>query len=223
VILAWSVLRYPETSDPSSHNHPTLSQWAFSYRQLLRSRTFLGYSMMFGLGQAVFFAFMTVGAVVFEGDLGLGPAEFGAAWGALAFAYVVGATLAAKLTRTVGLRPLLKIGLFVVLFGSWGMLWLIIGVGVTFWTLIGPLFVMSVANGIIAPLSLTGAVSYRPLIAGSSSGLSSAIGLTLSGVVTIVAGLVYTGSFISIALLMALIATLTAGTGWLTRRETAAQ
>ena len=67
------------------------------------------------------------------------------------------------------------------------------------------------------PMSMAGAVSYRPQIAGTSSGLSSAIGLSLSGVFTIVAGSVYDGDFVNIAIMMAVVATLTAMAGLLTR------
>ncbi len=222
IIWWWALLKYPETADPSSRTHPTLAEWLESYMQLVRSRVFIGYSMMFGLAQAVFFAFLAVGATVFERDLGLGPAAFGTTWGALAAAYVAGATLAARLTPAVGMRRLLKIGLVLILCGAWAMPWLIAGFGVTFWTLTGPLALLSAANGVVTPLSLAGAVSYRPLIAGSSSGLSSAIGLTLSGLCTIVAGSIYTGSFAPVAWAMAVVGTLTAFTGWLTRRETSA-
>ena len=218
VIWLWSVFRYPETSDPAAHDHPTLYQWLQSYLQLLRSRVFIGYSMMFGLAQAVFFAFLAVGASVFERELGLGPADFGLAWGVLAAAYVAGATLAGRLTLSVGLRPLLKLGLVIVLVGGWAMPLLTVGFGVSIWTLTVPLFVLSAANGIVTPLAMAGAVSYRPMIAGSSSGLSSAIGLVLSGVFTVVAGLLYEESFVPVAFTMALAATLAAGTGWLTRR-----
>lgn len=219
ITWCWGLFRYPETADPASRSHPNLSQWLSSYAQLLRSRVFIGYSMMYGLAQAVFFAFMTVGATVFERDLGRGPAEFGMTWGALAAAYVAGATLTGKLTGSIGLRRLLKIGLATIVAGTFAMLWLVLDVGVTYWTLTGPMLVLSAANGVVTPLSLAGAVSYRPLIAGTSSGLSSAIGLTLSGVFTIVAGLVYKDSIIPVVVTMALVALLTAGTGWLSRRE----
>ena len=65
--------------------------------------------------------------------------------------------------------------------------------------------------------SMAGAVSYRPEIAGTSSGLSSALGLVLSGGFSILSGVIYAGSFTPIALLMALGATLTAVTGWMVR------
>lgn len=221
LLWCWAYARYPETSDPKSHSHPSLAQWLNSYVQLTRSRVFLGYSAMFGLGQSMFFAFLAVGATVFQRDLGLGPAEFGTTWGALSGAYVIGATLTGRYTAAIGMRRLLKIGLAAILAGSWLILWLVTEFGVTLWTLIAPLVLLSAANGIVTPLSLAGAVGYRPLIAGSSSGLSSAIGLTLSGSFTIIAGNLYDGSFVPIAWTMALAGVLTAGTGWMTRTETA--
>ncbi|MFW2405905.1 MAG: hypothetical protein ACN4GT_14125, partial [Gammaproteobacteria bacterium] len=194
-------------------------EWLRSYAELLRSRVFIGYSMMYGLAQAVFFAFMTVGAAVFSRDLGLGAGAFGVTWGALAFAYVAGATLTGKLAARVPPNRLLRAGLGIILFGTFALLALVLTVGVNFWVLTTPLIVLSMANGIVTPLSLAGAVSYRPLIAGTSSGLSSAIGLSLSGLFTIATGLVYDGSFLPVAILMAGAATLTAATGWLTRTD----
>ncbi len=115
------------------------------------------------------------------------------------------------------MRRLLNIGLGLILVGAWAMPWLVVELGVNFWTLTGPLALLSAANGVVTPLAMAGAVSYRPLIAGSSSGLSSAIGLTLSGLCTIVAGSMYAGSFVPVAWAMAAVGTLTAATGWLTR------
>lgn len=217
ITWCWALIRYPETADLTALTQPTLSRWTASYLELLRSRIFLGYSMIYGLAQAVFFAFMAVGAAVFERHLGLGPADFGATWGAIAAAYVAGATLAGRLTVKMGLRRLLGAGLLVLLLGTWLLLLLVVAAGVTFWTLAVPLILLSAANGIVTPLALAGAVSCRPLIAGSSSGLSSAIGLTLSGLFTILAGAVYTDSFTPIAVTMATAATLTVASGWLTR------
>lgn len=219
VVWVWGLARYPETTDPASRPKPSLGEWLRSYAELLRSRVFIGYSMMYGLAQAVFFAFMTVGAAVFSRDLGLGPGAFGATWGALAFAYVAGATLTGKLAARVPAIRLLGAGLATILVGTFTLLALVLTVGVNFWVLTIPLIVLSLANGIVTPLSLAGAVSYRPLIAGTSSGLSSAIGLSLSGLFTIVTGLVYTGSFVPVAILMAGVAALTAATGWLTRAD----
>lgn len=219
VIWTWALVKYPETADPRGHDHPTLHQWFDSYKQLVRSRVFVGYSLMYGLVQAVFLTFMTVGAAVFAHDLGRDSTYFGITWGSLAIAYVSGAMICGKLTMSFGQRRLLRFGLTTLLIGGWLLLALIAVFGVTFWTLIAPLLILSLANGIVTPLSLAGAISYRPMIAGSSSGLSSAIGLSLSGVFTLIAGAVYVDSFWPVAVIMTGLATLAAATGWLTRGD----
>ncbi len=218
-IWLWALVSYPETSDPRSHDHPTLGQWFDSYKQLVRSRIFVGYSLMYGFSQAVFLIFMTVGAAVFANELGADQTSFGITWGGVAIAYVGGAMLCGKLTMNFGQRRLLRVGLTIMLIGGWALLALIALFGVTFWTLTGPLLILSLANGIVTPLTLAGAVSYRPMIAGSSSGLSTAIGLCLSGAFTIVAGTIYVDTFWPVAIMMTAAATLTAATGWLTRDE----
>jgi DHA1 family bicyclomycin/chloramphenicol resistance-like MFS transporter len=219
IFWVWAVFRYPETSDPLSHDHPTLAQWAQSYRQLLVSRIFVGYSLMYGFSQGAFLTFMTVGAAVFVNELGLDESKFGITWGSVAIAYVAGATLCGKLASRYGPRRLLKFGLSLLFLSGWGFLGLLITQGVTFWTLTSSLIVLSLANGLVTPLSLNGALEYRPLIAGSSSGLSSAVGLVVAGAFTMVAGAVYSDSFLPIAVIMTMLTTLTATMGWVTRPE----
>jgi len=89
---------------------------------------------------------------------------------------------------------------------------------VQFAPLMALLALLTGASGLVIPGSMAGAVNYRPEIAGTSSGLSSAMGLVLSGAFSIASGMVYTGSFAPIALVIAVAATLTAVTGWMIRR-----
>ena len=74
--------------------------------------------------------------------------------------------------------------------------------GVTLFSIIIPLVVMFFAHGFIVPTSMTKAVSNRPEIAGSSAGLSSALGLVTGGLFSILSGAVYTGSFLPISLIV---------------------
>ncbi|MEO8225256.1 MAG: hypothetical protein ABI661_10675, partial [Gammaproteobacteria bacterium] len=66
-----------------------------------------------------------------------------------------------------------------------------------------PLVLLMFAAGIQTPLSVAGAVNCRPDIAGTAAGLSSALGLVLSGSFSIVAGYLYTGDFLPVAALIA--------------------
>jgi DHA1 family bicyclomycin/chloramphenicol resistance-like MFS transporter len=74
--------------------------------------------------------------------------------------------------------------------------------GVTLFSVIIPLIFMFFAHGFIVPTSMTKAVSDRPEIAGSSAGLSSALGLVTGGLFSILSGAVYAGNFLPISLIV---------------------
>jgi DHA1 family bicyclomycin/chloramphenicol resistance-like MFS transporter len=216
LVAVWR--RLPETRIQAQAPQVNWQTTLADYRQLLGSRVFMGYTLMFGFVQGAFFSFLAVGATVFEQDLGLGQQAFGLVWGGMAFAYVLGAGVSGRLTRRLGLRRTIYIGMFFACVAGWSNFALALTAGVSFWPLVGLLGLLTAASGLVIPGSMAGAVSYRPEIAGTSSGLSSALGLMLSGAFSIVSGLVYAGNFVPIALLMAIGATLTAVTGWMVRR-----
>lgn len=222
--LAWlSILgRLEETRPPGVLEASRTAHLADDYRQLLGSRIFMGYTLMFGFVQGGFFCFLAVGAAVFEADLGMGPREFGLVWGLMAIAYVAGAALANPLTAKLGMRRVIYLGLALTLLAGWGTYVAVAGFGVHFYTLVPMLALLTSASGLVIPGSMAGAVSYRPEIAGTSSGLSSAMGLVLSGAFSICAGVLYGGDFTPVALLMGVAATLTAVTGWMIRAPRAA-
>lgn len=219
VIVLFAVWwRLPETWRPGLTPQVNLQSTLRDYRQLLSSRVFMGYTLMFGCVQGGFFTFLAVGAAVFEQDLGLGQQAFGLVWGAMALAYVLGASAAGRLTRQMGMNRTIYIGMFFTCMAGWGMLILALTSGVSLVPLVSLLALMTAASGLVIPGSMAGAVSFRPEIAGTSSGLSSALGLVLSGAFSIFSGVIYIGNFAPIALLMAIAATLTALTGWMVRR-----
>lgn len=217
-VLVIVASRLPETWDSAASPPVNWRSTLRDYRQLLGSRVFMGYTLMFGCVQGGFFAFLAVGAAVFETDLGLGQQAFGLLWGAMALAYVFGAWLAGRLTPKLGMSRVIYIGMLFTCTAGWGMLLMSATVGVQFAPLMALLALLTGASGLVIPGSMAGAVNYRPEIAGTSSGLSSAMGLVLSGAFSIASGMVYTGSFAPIALVIAVAATLTAVTGWMIRR-----
>jgi len=70
----------------------------------------------------------------------------------------------------------------------------------------------------VSPNAIAGAVYEHPKIAGTSSGLSSALAIGIGGVFTVASGLIYNGDFGRIAWLVTLATTLTAAAWWLTAR-----
>lgn len=207
----------PETWQVDLANRVDWHSTLADYRQLLSSRVFMGYTLMFGFVQGGFFSFLAVGATVFETDLGLGSQAFGLIWGVMAFAYILGASIAGRLTKTIGMQRTIVIGVVFTCVAGLGMPAQAMTSGISLLPLAGLLALLTAASGLVIPGAMAGAVSYRPEIAGTSSGLSSALGLILSGGFSILSGVIYTGDFTPIAWLIAASATLTAVSSWMTR------
>ena len=207
----------PETL-PEHHPKPKWSDWLGNYRILLSTPAFVGYTLMFGFVQGSFFAFLAVGAGFFDQQFGLGPAEFGTLWGFLAITYVIGAMFSARLTQSKGPAFVLKWGVLVTVLGGWLMITMVLSMGVTLVTVLAPMVVLMSVAGLVTPGSLAGAVNSRPEIAGTSSGLSSAVGIVLGGSFTVMAGFVYQDDFTPVAALICVAATLT-GVSWLLVRK----
>ncbi len=192
--------------------------WLTSYRELLGSRVFVGYTMMYAFLQGCFFAFLAVAAVVFADHLGVNEATFGAIWGAMGLTYVAGAWLGARLTTQLGSRRLLLVSTSMILGAGAGLLTGTLIGGVTMSGLLVPLTLLMFAAGVQTPLSVAGAVNHRQDIAGTAAGLSSSLALVLSGSFSIAAGYLYAGDFLPVAALIAASAAMVGVTYRMTRQ-----
>ena len=208
VVLLYIALRLPETLHPEvalARKPPGLE----SYLTLLGSRPFLGFTLIFGFVQGSFFAFLAVGAAVFETSFGIGPAAFGMIWGTMATAFVLGALVGGKLSVTKRRERVLPVSVTLTLMAGGALYLLVAAGGVELAAILIPMSVMMLLSGIITPVVMAGAVFHHPDIAGTSAGFSSALGLILGSSFTIVAGFIYSGNFVPIAGLIAAATTLT--------------
>jgi DHA1 family bicyclomycin/chloramphenicol resistance-like MFS transporter len=204
-LLVWLSIAFllPETRPQQVAGGGSWGQSLRDFRQLMGSGVFWGYTLIYGFNSSTFFCMVTVGAAIFENELGLDQQAFGLIWGAMALAYVAGAVAAGRVTRAMGMRRSLSLGIALVVLVGLAMPAVMLGWGVNLWTLLLPLALLMAASGIIAPLSLAGAVNHRPDIAGAGSGLSSSLGMLLTVVFTVLSGLLYRGSALTIAGLIA--------------------
>jgi len=186
-------LRLSETLDDGAAR-PDLGAWIRNYGVLLKSPQFLGNTLIYGFAQGAFFCFLAVGAPYFERAYGMDSRAFGFVWGMMAVVYVLGAALGARLTATIGTDRAMAFGIWISV--AAGVLLLLVGTGTepAAWALLAPLALLMALAGITTPGALAGAVSHHPTIAGTASGLSSALGLVLCGTFTVVSGSLYTGS-----------------------------
>ena len=209
-------LRLRETRQPASGPVARRS-WMSSYLELLGSRTFMGYTLMYAFMQGCFFAFLAVAAVVFDQHLGLDEARFGAIWGAMGLIYIVGAAAGGRLTGRLGMRHILFAGTTLIVASGISLL-IDVGLsGVSLGGVLVPLAALMLGAGVLTPLAVAGAVNCRPDVAGTAGGLSSSLALVLSGSFSIAAGFLYTGDFLPVAMLIAASAVL-AGLSYLLSR-----
>jgi len=214
--------RLEETRVPSALTAPAGTGWTGNYRALLASRIFMGYTLMYAFTQGCFFAFLAVGAIVFQEHLGLDQRAFGIVWGTMGTLYIGGAALGGRLATGAGLMPVLRWTTLASAGGGSALALATSVFGVTLPGLLLPLAVMMLAAGVQAPLAAAGTVNHRPDIAGTASGLSGSLALVVSGSFSIISGEVYVGSFSPVAWLIAASAAATTAAWWMARSATAA-
>ena len=202
LVLTAILLLLPETRNAALVESTSKEPWSDKYRYLLGSKVFVGSSLIYAFTTGAFFAILAVASTVFYNDLGIDSAGFGFIWSGLTILYTVSAFMAGTLSSKYGLMKVLLFGVLLNVIAGLLFYSLVKVFDVTLISVIVPLVIMFFAHGYIVPMSLAQAVSARPEIAGSSSGLSSALGLVIGGMFSILSGLVFDGRLLPIALIV---------------------
>ncbi len=153
------------------------------YGWLLKSRTFWGYALTTSFTSGVFYAFIAGAAYVVIDIMGRSPVEYGMYFGCVAFGYIVGNFVSARYGRRLGGSRVIRIGLTVspiCLALMAALFWL---GGSHPLVLFGPMFLVGVANGLVMPGTIAGAVSVRPDAAGAASGLAGSLQIGLGALI----------------------------------------
>ena len=202
LVLTAILLLLPETRNAALVESASKEPWSDKYKYLLGSKVFVGSSLIYAFTTGAFFAILTVASTVFYNDLGIDSAGFGFIWSCLTILYTVSAFMAGTLSSKYGLMKVLLVGVLLNVIAGLLFYSLVKVFDVTLISVIVPLVIMFFAHGCIVPMSLAQAVSARPEIAGSSSGLSSALGLVIGGMFSVLSGLVFDGRLLPIALIV---------------------
>ena len=189
-------------SRPADARAMSLGELVRGARALLGERGFVGHTLTYSSVSAAGFLFITIGAALYGRLFELSSGEFGGLWSLLAVSYVIGATACGHLSRRLGVWSTTRLGLLCN--GLATALFLLAAFLPTpnFALYNGSLGLLMVANGMLSPLALAGAVEGDPQLTGVAAGLSSSIAMLLSMVSAILAGVLYDGTARSCALLM---------------------
>jgi len=146
-----------------------------AYPDLLRARRFWGYTLTAAFASGSFFALLGGGPFVGREIFGLSPAATGLYLGMIAFGYMSGNLITGRYASRMGINRTMMAGCLISTFG--------IGAGllVNLFVVQHPLAVfgfcvfVGLGNGLTMPSATTGILSVRPGLAGSASGLGSAM------------------------------------------------
>ncbi|MFB9149744.1 multidrug effflux MFS transporter [Roseovarius ramblicola] len=189
----------------------TLAQQFRHYPVLLTSYRFWGYAAAAGLSSGSFFAYL--GGAPFVGDqvFGLSPSLLGLLFGAPAIGYFLGNFASGRFSTRVGVNRMVL----------WGTLFNAGGIGLnlalfhagfgTPLSFFGLMTFMGLGNGMVIPNATAGALSIRPDLAGTASGLSGALMIGLGAALSALAGLLLTPGRGAFPLLWLMFATGVAG------------
>ncbi|MCB1313677.1 MAG: MFS transporter, partial [Sedimentitalea sp.] len=177
------------------------------YPELLRSPRFWGYTMAAALSSGAFFAYLGGAPFVGTEVFGLSAAQLGFYFGAPAVGYFVGNFLTGRYSVRFGINRMVLWGCVAICVGlvlNIAILWAGLGSAPSFF---GLMTLVGLGNGLALPSAASGAMSVRPHIAGTASGLSGAIMLAGGAALSALAGSVLTPGSGALLLLYIMLAT----------------
>jgi DHA1 family bicyclomycin/chloramphenicol resistance-like MFS transporter len=141
-------------------------------RGLLSSRAFIGYVLCQVLASSIIFTFAGAGPYVVVNQMGRSSAEYGAWFATSGFAYLVGNLCCVRFAPRHSLEKLIWFGLVMQLAGSFlNLLWGVMGLNqLPSWLFITHMIIMF-GNAFTMSNSAAGALSIRPHVAGTASGM----------------------------------------------------
>ncbi len=155
---------------------------------LLKEPDIWGYFLCSTLASGAYFAFLGGAPFVGQQIMGLTPSTLGMYFGLLAIGYMLGNFISGRYSERIGIEPMMFGGS---VFGTLGTVMTI--VLMTYFTpnaayLFVPMMLVGLGNGMTLPNANAGALSVRPELAGSASGLGGFLQIGGGATLAILAG-----------------------------------
>ncbi|WP_438957077.1 multidrug effflux MFS transporter [Cognatiyoonia sp.] len=146
-----------------------------TYPELLKSPRFWGYALAASFGSGAFFALLGGASYVSTTVFGLSPFWAGVALGAPAIGYAVGNGLSGRYSERFGINLMALVGSLITLGGMVISLIFLLVMEPSPYIFFGLVTLLGLGNGLLIPNTAVGLMSVRPHLAGTASGLGSAM------------------------------------------------
>ena len=188
VLLAY-LFQY-ETLADTNHSQPAVegdSRFWRSIIELLKSRRFQGYMALQAGAVGGYFSFLAGAPYVAMENRGLSASQFGLWFMLVAIGYLIGNLIAGRFSVRVGAIGMIRIGMIPMVVGTL-MFWVLSG-----WqhpvALFLPMNLIAISNGMSLPNLVSLAMSVRPELAASASGLTGSAQILCGVVLTLIVGI----------------------------------
>ena len=205
-VCAWAMLDLPETRNlslaPNSERH-----FRADLAALAASPRFFGYALCAGLGSAPFFSFLGAAPHVVVSMLGRTSAEYGLWFFVPSIGFMAGNFAISRLTTRFGIDTLIWWGIAFTIAGC--LLNVLVYVALPGWdmfTIFLPQIVIGFGNGLLLPTAIAGAVSIRPQVAGTASGVTGFIQMGIAAVAAQLGGHVIAHAVDALPMLLLMLA-----------------
>ena len=219
LVLAWAALALPETHKGTGERN----RFRSDLRALAASPRFFGYALCAGLGSAPFFSFLGGASHVVISMLGRTSAEYGLWFFIPSLGFMAGNFIVSRVATRLGIDMMIWWGITFTIAGA--LLNVIVYIALPGWemaTIFLPQIIIGVGNGLLLPTAVAGAVSIRPQVAGTASGMTGFIQMTICAGAAQLAGHLVARASDAIPMLLLIllfgIATATAAAVLVTRR-----
>lgn len=200
-------LTFTDFGETSAKSGKTLLQQFREYPELLTSPRFWGYSLSSAFSSGAFFAYL--GGAPFIGTelFGLSAVEVGIYFGAPAVGYFLGNFISGRYSVRFGVNRMVYWGCWLNAAGvAISAVLFLVGMG-TALSFFGFMTFVGIGNGMTIPNATSGALSVRPHLAATASGLSGAIMLGGGAGLSALAGALLTKDTGAMPLLWLMLAT----------------
>jgi DHA1 family bicyclomycin/chloramphenicol resistance-like MFS transporter len=193
----------PETHDTRHEPPLRLGPVLADYASLLKSRSFVGYTLVGGLGFAGMFAYIAGSPFVFIQLHGVPIELFGWAFGVNALGYVVASQINARLLKTRSLTGLLRRALWLPALAGPTLALLGLADWLPLPVMMAGFFLYVASLGFIGPNSAAAALATHGQMAGKASALMGSLQFGLATLAGGLVGLLHDGSVRPLMLVMA--------------------
>ena len=178
-VFAWAALALPETRHASVAPDER-SRFHSDFAALAASPRFFGYALCAGLGSAPFFSFVGGAPHVVVTILGRSSAEYGLWFFLPSVGFMAGNFAVSRLTTRFGINTLIGCGIVLTVLGCvLNALAYVLFPGWEMATIFVPQVMIGFGNGLLLPTAVAGAVSIRPQVAGTASGMTGFIQMAI--------------------------------------------